>query len=113
MSPTERARRALSRAGFTVARPGEALGVCKAAYLVVFDGGTTPLTRAGALSTVGVAAYVPLGHEAELAPLLVGVSDALIKEGLTARGAAQPEAVDEAFRAHTQTVEFTALCAAR
>ena len=110
---SERARRALSRVGFTVTRPGEALGVCKAPYLVVFDGGTTPLNRAGALSTVGVAAYVPLGRQGELEPMLLHVRAALENEGLTASGVAQPEAVDEAFRAHTQTMEFSVLCAAR
>jgi hypothetical protein len=49
MSPAERARRALSDAGFSVFRPGEAMGPCKEAYLVVFDGGLTP--RAGRASS--------------------------------------------------------------
>lgn len=111
MSPAERARRALSDAGFSVFRPGEAMGPCKEAYLVVFDGGLTPAGRSGVQRAVGVAAYAPLGRQQELFPMLNAASAALNAEGLKPRGGLQPEAIDEAFRAHTQSAEFTALCA--
>jgi hypothetical protein len=111
MSPLERARQALQNAGLSVYRPGEAAGPCKAAYLVVYDAGWTPLQKGQALRAVGVAAFAPLGQQQVLAPMLSAASGALRARGLAPRGAAGPEGIDEGFRAHTQSLEFTALCA--
>ena len=111
MSPVERARRALSDAGYAVYRPGEALGPCRAAYLVVFDGGTAGAAGGGVKRAVGVMACAPLGQPAALFGMLTGAAAALAPLGMKPRGAAGPENVDEAFRAHTQTIEFVALCA--
>jgi len=111
MMPVERARQRLLSAGFTVCRPGEALGPCKAGYLVVYDGGQAPRTRAAFEQAVGVLACQPLGRQALLAPMLRQAQAVLIEAGLKPRGAPGPEAIDEGFRAHTQSMEFTALCA--
>jgi len=111
VNPVERARQALLGAGFTVCRPGEALGPCKAKYLVVYDAGLTAKNKALAERVVGLVACVPLGRHEELGPMLREASAHLAEEGLSPRGSAGPEAVDEGFRAHTQAVEFTALCA--
>ncbi len=111
MSPLNRAHQALSDAGLSAYRPGEAAGPCKAAYLVVYDAGLTPLLKGQALRAVGVAAFAPLGQQEALAAMLSAASEALRALGLRPRGAAGPEGIDEAFRAHTQSLEFTALCA--
>jgi hypothetical protein len=111
MSPLERAIQALEGAEFPVYRPGEAVGPCKKAYLVVYDGGLSPRTRATAERLVGVGAYVPLGRQAELEQVLRKAARRLTAAGLKPRGAAGPEAIDEGFKAHTQTMEFAALCA--
>lgn len=111
MSPVERARCALSGAGYTVYRPGEAQGTCRGAYLVVFDGGTAASSGGGMKRAVGVTACAPLGQSDALFDMLSGATAALAPLGMKPRGAAGPEGVDEAFRAHTQTIEFVALCA--
>lgn len=111
MSPVERARQALLDAGYVVYRPGEALGVCRAVYLVVFDGGTAGTIGAGVKRAVGVMACAPLGQSNALFGMLSGAAAALAPLKMKPRGAAGPESVDEAFRAHTQTIEFVALCA--
>lgn len=111
MSPFERALQALAGAGIPVYRPGEAVGPCRQAYLVVFDGGVAPRTRATAERLVGVSAFVPLGRQAELEPLIREVARRLTEIGLKPRGSAGPEAIDESFKAHAQTMEFAALCA--
>jgi hypothetical protein len=111
MNPVERARQALAGAGIPVYRPGEAVGPCRQAYLVVFDGGLAPRTRATAERIVGVIAFVPLGRQAELEPLIREAAQKLAGIGLKPRGSAGPEAIDEGFKAHAQTMEFGALCA--
>jgi len=110
MSPLERARQALTSAGFAVYRPGEAVGPCKQGYLVVYDVGLTLKTRSTSERSVGVVACQPLGRQAELNPMLREVARQLAALGLKPRGSMGPEAIDEAFRAHTQSIEFTALC---
>ena len=111
MSPVERARGALLGAGYAVYRPGEALGPCRDAYLVVFDGGTAGAAGGGVKRAVGVTACAPLGQSDALFDMLSGATAALAPLGMKPRGAAGPEGVDESFRAHTQTIEFVALCA--
>ena len=110
MNPLERAREALSGAGIPAYRPGEAVGPCRQAYLVVFDGGLALGTRMTAEHLVGVSAFVPLGRQAELEPALREAARRLQAVGLRPRGSAGPEAVDDGFKAHTQTMEFAALC---
>ena len=111
MSPVDRARQALTGAGFQVYRPAEAIGPCTQPYLLVYDAGLTPVNRALGSRAVGVAAYVPLGRQAQLAPTLCAAQNALAAAGLRPRGSLQGEGVDETFRAHTQSIELTALCA--
>ena len=111
MSPVERVRQILKGAGFTVYRPGEALGPCKDGYLVVYDAGLTARNRVAAERAVGVIACQPLGRHEALDPMLNKARALLIEAGLKPRGSAGPEAIDEGFRAHTQSLEFTALCA--
>jgi len=111
MSPLERAFQALAGASIPAYRPGEAVGPCRRTYLVVFDGGLAPRTRATAERLVGVSAYVPLGRQAELEPALHEAALRLAAVGLKPRGSAGPEAIDEGFKAHTQSMEFAALCA--
>ena len=121
MSPIERALEALAGiygsgeaaqgAQIPVYRPGEAIGPCKQVCLVVYDGGLSPRTRATAEWLVGVSAYVPLGRHVELEPIIREAARRLTNVGLKPRGSAGPETIDEGFRAHVKTMEFTALCA--
>jgi hypothetical protein len=109
VSPVERARRALVDCGLAVKAPAEAIGPCKAPYLVVYDGGVAPSGRKVGLHIIGVAAFVPLERRAELEQLIQSAQAAMAKLDFIPRGSPAGEAIDEGFRAHTMSIEYAAL----
>jgi len=111
MNLIDKAEAALKAAGLDVARPGQRTGLCKAPYAIVYDGGMEPVNRVAARRVVGVMLLVPLDRRDQLDPLVRTAQTALTALKLKPRGTPQGEALDEAFRARTQTIEYTALCA--
>jgi len=111
MNLYEKALQSLKAAGLDATRPGEKVGRCSAPYVVAYDGGTQPISRATGYRVIGVMGLVPLGRRVELDPLLRTAGTALAELGMRPRGSPAGEAIDDAFRAHTQSIEYVAPCA--
>lgn len=92
-------------------KPGDKIGQCKAAYVVVYDGGMIPVSRATGYRVIGVSALVPKARHDELGPLLKTASAALATMGLKPRGSPGAEGVDPDYGACVQNIEYIAPCA--
>ena len=111
MALYDKALNARRTAGLDAYKPGEKVGKCTAPYVVAYDGGAIPQSRATGYRVIGVSAFVPLGQRPELDGLLRTAADALAGMGMRPRGSPGTEQVDDAFKAHVQTIEYTAPCA--
>lgn len=111
MTLFDRAYSALAGAGLPVYHAAEKTGQCRAAYLVVYDGGMIPASRATGYRVIGVAAFAPIGKRDEIEPMLRAADAALKPLKLRPRGSPGAEGIDDAFRAHTQSTEYMAPCA--
>lgn len=111
MALCDKAISAIKAAGLPVYRPGEKVGTCKESYIVVYDGGEIPITRVNGYRIVGVAAFAPIGRREEIEPMLKAADTALAGLRLRPRGSPAAEGIDDKYKAHTQSIEYMALCA--
>jgi hypothetical protein len=107
----DRAYNALAGAGLPVYRGAEKIGPCKSTYLVVYDGGMIPASKATGYRVIGVAAFAPIGKREEIEAALRAADVALAPLKMRPRGSRSAEGIDKEYKAPTQSTEYMAPCA--
>ena len=111
MDACDRAREHLEKQGLRCYKPGIAVGVCKAPYVVVRDGGSYAQGMSGGTSIgyriVTVYCYVPR-ENGNLAALVAEAKAAMkaLRSQLMATGNEGPEMIEQDYDARSQSIEY-------
>ncbi len=108
---TERAFDALQAAGLEARVPANAVGECKAPYLVVQDGGVQPTGKTTGRRMILIHALVPNNQPGKLPTLLANARMAMRAVPSLRITATGEETVDDDLKAIRASLTYTALCA--
>ena len=112
MDGLERIRNTLTAAGLLVYDPSECRGVCQAAYTVVRDMGTYPMSGNKTGYTLAeVINFVPIDNYDQLAAYTAQVKALLqpLKAQVRPTGNISPDMIREEYKAHQKSVEYMIL----
>lgn len=111
MTLADKAIAALRAAGLDARKPANYAGECKAPYLVVQDGGVQGYTKSTCKRAVALYAYAPYTQPQRLEELIASAKAAMEAAPALRLAAREEEQVDDAYKALTAKLTYTALCA--
>lgn len=111
MALTDKAIAALKAAGLDARPPANYPTECKAPYLVVQDGGSAPISKTTCKRAVVIYGFVPYAQPAKLPELLASAKAAMRDVGALRLTDSSEETINDAFKATTASLTYTALCA--
>lgn len=111
MTLAEKTITVLASAGLDARKPANYVGGCKSSYIVVQDAGAQPMGKSTCRRTVVLYGYAPYNQPALLADMLATAKAVMAAMPALRLTMASEETVDDACKALTANLTYTALCA--